>query len=70
MFNIKKVIPGKYLVWSFIDATNDSIYNYGRVYPFEASERFVYYPDTLNLKPRWPVGDVELKFLTGVLKSG
>ena len=62
VYNFKRVVPGRYLVWSFLDTQKDSVYNYGKVFPFKSSERFIYYPDTLDLKPRWPVGDVELSF--------
>lgn len=60
-FNINKVIPGKYLIWSFIDKNNDGIYSYGKVKPFQYAEEFKFYPDTLNLRARWPVGDVNLR---------
>jgi hypothetical protein len=61
-FNIPKVLPGKYVLWSFKDKNGNSIYDYGKVMPHIYSEEFIYYPDTLNLRARWPVGDVNLKF--------
>lgn len=61
-FNIKKVIPGKYLLWSFIDADSNKVFSKGKVNPFSFSERFKYYPDTLNLRARWPVGDIKIQF--------
>lgn len=57
-FNFERVLPGNYLIWCFIDSDKDGKYNYGSVKPFEYSERFFAYPDTLELKARWPVGDV------------
>lgn len=59
-FKIERVIPGKYLVWAFEDSDSNSVYSFGNAEPFEFAERFVYYPDTLNLRPRWPVGDMLL----------
>ncbi len=60
-FNFSKVYPGKYLLWYFIDSDSNKIYSYGKVYPFRPSEKFGFYPDTLNLRARWPVGDLRLK---------
>lgn len=62
IFNIEKVLPGKYLLWSFKDNNSSNNYDNGKVYPFEFSEEFKFYPDTLNLRPRWPVGDISINF--------
>lgn len=61
-FDFKRVLPGKYKLWGFIDEDSNRSYNFGRIFPFEHSEQFVFYPDTLNLRARWPVGDIFLKF--------
>ncbi len=61
-FNIKKVVPGKYLLWSFIDADSNKVYSKGKVNPLTFSEKFKYYSDTLNLRARWPVGDIKIQF--------
>ncbi|MFH0734453.1 MAG: Ig-like domain-containing protein [bacterium] len=58
-FNFSRVIPGKYLMWMFEDTDSSGTYNYGKVYPKKNSEKFNVYPDTLNLRARWPVGDIE-----------
>lgn len=60
-FNIDKVIPGKYLLWGFIDKDKNGAYSFGKVYPFQYAEEFKFYKDTLNLRARWPVGDVVIK---------
>lgn len=57
-FVINKIIPGKYLLNSFIDRNNNKKYDPGSVKPFVFAERFTFYPDTLNLRARWPVGDI------------
>jgi len=57
-FEFENVYPGKYFLWYFVDSDSNRTYNYGKVYPFVPSERFNYYPDTLKLRPRWPVGDI------------
>jgi hypothetical protein len=61
-FEYDRVFPGQYLLWSFIDKDSNGVFSYGKIYPFEQSEPFVYYPDTLELKARWPVGDIEVVF--------
>jgi len=60
-FNINKVLPGKYLLWGFIDKDKNGNYTFGKINPFKYAEEFKFYPDTLNLRARWPVGDVILK---------
>ncbi|MEK6553483.1 MAG: Ig-like domain-containing protein [Bacteroidota bacterium] len=61
-FNFKKVIPGKYLAWSFKDKNKNGKYDFGTITPFKLSEEFKFYPDTLNLRARWPVGGVNIDF--------
>jgi len=68
-YDFNRVVPGKYLIWSFIDADSNQEYTHGSVFPFAASERFVYYPDTLNIKARWPVGDVILDYKSAPKKE-
>lgn len=61
-FDFKKIIPGKYIAWAFKDRNNNSKYDFGKVKPFGLSEEFKFLPDTLNLRARWPVGDVNILF--------
>jgi len=61
-FNFERVFPGKYLLSAFDDENKNGKYDKGSIYPFRESERFVFYPDTLDLKPRWPVGDILINF--------
>jgi hypothetical protein len=61
-FEFKRVLPGKYILWGFFDSDSNGEYSYGKIYPYEPSEKFSYYPDTLNLRARWPVGDIILNF--------
>lgn len=60
-FEFSKVIPGKYLLWIYKDKNKNGRYDFGKVKPFSYSEEFKFYSDTLNLRARWPVGDLELK---------
>jgi hypothetical protein len=59
-FDFKKVIPGKYLAWVYKDRNKNGKYDFGKIKPFSFSEEFKYFPDTLNLRARWPVGDVNI----------
>jgi len=61
-FNFKNVIPGKYLLWLYEDADSNDVYTNGKVFPFKKSEKFYVFPDTLNLRARWPVGDIEIDY--------
>jgi uncharacterized protein (DUF2141 family) len=61
-FNFERVFPGKYMLSVFDDENNNGKYDKGSIYPFEEAEKFVFYPDTLDLKPRWPVGDIVIYF--------
>lgn len=60
-FDFTKVQPGKYLLWYYQDTDNNHKYTYGKVYPHQFAEKFIYYSDTLNLRARWPIGDIKLK---------
>ena len=61
-FEFTRVEPGKYVLWCFLDENNDGKYFYGWPEPIQYSERFSFYPDTLNLRPRWEVTDLTFKF--------
>ncbi|RMD50553.1 MAG: DUF2141 domain-containing protein [Ignavibacteria bacterium] len=57
-FEFNKLTPGNYSIFAFEDKNNNGKYDHGSVMPYRLSEKFSYYPDTLKLKARWPVGDV------------
>ncbi len=61
-YDFPRVYPGKFFLWSFSDRNNNDEYDYGSVSPFIPSEQFIYYSDTLDLKPRWPVTDLFLDY--------
>ncbi|MHB1686263.1 MAG: Ig-like domain-containing domain [Ignavibacteriaceae bacterium] len=54
-FNFNRVQAGKYVLWCYQDADSSGTYTFGKVLPFKPSEKFSFYPDTLNLRPRWTV---------------
>lgn len=59
-FNFNKVLPGKYLLWTYSDKNLNGKYDHGTISPFEFSEEFKFYPDTIKALARWPVGDILL----------
>lgn len=61
-FNVDRVVPGKYLLNSFIDRNKNGKYDPGKVKPFAYAEKFTFYPDTLNLRARWPVVDLIVEY--------
>lgn len=61
-FEFTRVEPGKYFLWCFSDENNDGKFDYGWPEPFRYSELFSFYPDTINLRPRWEVTDLNFKF--------
>ena len=61
-FEFSRVEPGKYLLWCYLDENGNGKYDYGWPEPIKFSEQFSFYPDTLNLRPRWEVSDLVFRF--------
>jgi hypothetical protein len=61
-FEFSRIEPGKYLLWCYLDENGNGKFDYGWPEPIEYSEIFSFYPDTLNLRPRWEVSDLIFKF--------
>lgn len=61
-FNFKRILPGEFLLWCYEDSDSNSTYSFGQVEPLIFSEDFKFYPDTLKLRARWPVGDISIDF--------
>ena len=61
-FNFNRVQPGKYVLWCYEDADSSGTYTFGKVLPFKPSEKFSFYPDTLNLRPRWTLTGINFKY--------
>lgn len=53
-YRFDRVLPGRYILGCFRDRNGNGQYDYGRPFPFEPSERFSVYPDTIVVRPRWP----------------
>lgn len=57
-FSFERIEAGSYRLWAFKDLNNDGQYDYGWFYPFRFSEKFYFYPEELNLRPRWSLTDL------------
>jgi hypothetical protein len=53
-YRIERMLPGRYVIECYRDEDGNGRYSPGRPCPFEPSERFAVYKDTLAVKPRWP----------------
>ncbi|MBI1931710.1 MAG: Ig-like domain-containing protein [Ignavibacteriales bacterium] len=62
IFNFERLNPAKYLLWFYSDADSNNKYSFGNFDSLKYSEEFYFYPDTLNLRARWPVGDIEINY--------
>jgi hypothetical protein len=60
-FVLNDLLEGKYILQAFRDRNGDNRHTTGRIFPFQTSERFTEFPDTLKLRARWPLEGVELK---------
>jgi len=61
-FKFENVFPGKYNLKAYLDLNGNGILDLGKPLPFEPAEPEIFYPDTLNLRPRWETEGVILKF--------
>ncbi len=60
-FVIDAMDEGRYVLWAYRDRKLNGSYDPGRPFPFAASERFGYAPDTLKLRARWPLEGVRIE---------
>jgi hypothetical protein len=58
-FLFDRIEPGTYRLWSYYDEDSSSTYTKGWPYPFSPSEEFIYYRDSLLLRPRWAITDIK-----------
>lgn len=61
-FSLSRLPEGRYVLKIFEDVNNNFTHDAGTPFPFKQAERFSFYPDTIRVRPRWPVDGVMLKF--------
>jgi hypothetical protein len=59
-YSFKRIEPGKYYLWFYADKDSSGTYDDGYPHPFRYAEQFYFYPDTINLKPRWSITDLNI----------
>jgi hypothetical protein len=58
-FSFERILPDKYRLWAFEDRNQNGKYDYGSIIPLEYAERFYYYEETIEVKPRWSITDIK-----------
>ncbi|MDZ7370164.1 MAG: Ig-like domain-containing protein [candidate division KSB1 bacterium] len=53
-FEFRDLMPGRYVIEVFRDEDENREFTFGTPYPFQPAERFFVYPDTIEIRPRWP----------------
>jgi hypothetical protein len=53
-YRIDAILPGEYLLECFRDRDGNGRYSLGKPFPYEPSERFIVYSDTVKIRSRWP----------------
>ena len=61
-FKFDEVLEGNYILFSFMDANTNGLFDPGNYYPFRASESFIVYEKDLNVKGGWNLENVFLKY--------
>lgn len=59
-FSLSNIPEGQYTIWVFRDTEGDGEYFYGEVFPFDGSDPFITYPDTVRVRARWTVDGIIL----------
>lgn len=60
-FAFRNLGEGQYLLRAYRDRNGNGVFDAGRPFPFQSSERFAVYPDTLKLRARWPLEGVTIE---------
>lgn len=53
-YRFADIMPGRYVIDFYRDEDNNSRFSYGVPFPWQPSERYAVYPDTLEVRSRWP----------------
>ena len=63
-FGMINLTSGLYKIWAFegINSMNRDIYHSGSLNPFHRSARFAFYSDTIDVRARWDIENINIKF--------
>lgn len=61
-FFLSRLPEGRYVLKVFEDINDNFTHDAGKPFPFRRAERFSFYPDTIRVRPRWPIDGVMVKF--------
>ena len=53
LFRLENILEGQYLLMFFQDKNKDNQISSGALDPYQSSEWFHYYPDTINIRSNW-----------------
>ncbi|MFL3005892.1 MAG: Ig-like domain-containing protein [Candidatus Neomarinimicrobiota bacterium] len=53
LFRLENILEGQYLLMFFQDRNKDNQISSGVITPYQPSEWFYYYPDTINIRSNW-----------------
>lgn len=53
-YKFKDMMPGRYTIELFRDVDGNGRFSPGRAFPFQPAERFYVFPDTIEIRSRWP----------------
>ena len=59
VFRVPWLLEGKYILGGYIDLDQDQKYSYGNIYPFEYAEPYYVKPDTISIRKRWEISDID-----------
>ena len=53
-FEFNEMMPGRYTIELYRDEDENGRFSPGKAFPFLPAERFYVYPDTIEIRSRWP----------------
>jgi hypothetical protein len=63
VYSLANILEAEYDIFSFIDLNSDGEYNFGYPFPFQYSEPFYIYPQSLRIRGGWTVENVVISFV-------
>jgi hypothetical protein len=60
-FDIPRLPEGSYILSAYRDDDNNGMYSFGKPFPFQPSELFAVYPDTVKVRARWPLHGIVIR---------